>query len=83
MSIPKKALEKAFNELISTYNSDDNEEDIKTFDELEKSGINFSNEMIKKAMEITLNDGTKAQKKTYVKSVERVLHQLGIEKKPS
>jgi len=81
MSISKEILEKAFRESIDNYLPNEDGKESLTFDDLEKSASEFSDSVMKRALEIALDDNSKSQKKTYVRSVEKFLSQLDTEKK--
>ena len=81
MNISKEILEKAFKESIDNYSPNEDDKELLSFDDLEKSASEFSDSVMKRALEIALDDNSKSQKKTYVKSVEKFLSQLDTEKK--
>jgi hypothetical protein len=80
MSISKEVLEKACNKALEEYIPDNNGQ--KTFDDLEKIAAKFSDSVMRRALEIALEEAKTGQKKTYVKSVVRMLNQLDSESGP-
>jgi len=80
MGISKEILEKACQETLDTYIPDNNGK--KSFDDLEKIVSRFSDRMMRRALEIALEEAKNGQKKTYVKSVVKMLNQLDSESGP-
>lgn len=75
MRISKEILEKAFKESIDNY-SPASENDKMTFDNLEKTASEFSDSMMKRAIEMALKESKNSKKKSYARSVENMLSQL-------
>lgn len=79
MSISKEILEKAFKESLENYSPSTGNGKM-TFDNLEKTACEFSDSMMKRAIEMTLEESKNGKKKPYARSVENVLSQLDSER---
>jgi hypothetical protein len=81
MSISKDILKQACKEVLDNYKELEGAGE--TFDDLEETACNFSDLIMERALELKSGESSKsAEKKTFVKNVEKAIKQWEEGKRP-